>query len=157
MTAIPYVVGTVGMVLVGPAVGRQAGAQVATRLMALLVAAAGHRGRDAGAGDPVLKMVAFSVAGFGVFACLPVIWTLPTAYLSGAAAAGGIALVNSVGNLSGFFGPFAMGYIKDATGSFDGGLWVLAALGFIAMVIVLLFRHDPKLEEAPAVAEGFAD
>ena len=92
----------------------------------------------------------FTIAGFGIFSCLPVIWTLPTAYLSGPAAAGGIAVVNSVGNLSGFFGPYAMGYIKDQTGSFDGGLWSLAACGFIAMVIVLSFPHDAKLEDAPA-------
>ena len=58
---------------------------------------------------------------------------------------------NSVGNLSGFFGPFAMVYIKDATGSYNGGLWCLAACGFIAMGIVLALRHDSQLEEAPSV------
>jgi nitrate/nitrite transporter NarK len=99
--------------------------------------------------DPYLKMLAFTVAGFGIFASLPIIWTLPTAYLSGPAAAGGIAVVNSIGNLSGFFGPYAMGYIKDQTGSYAGGLWTLAICGFIAMGIVLALRHDSKLEEAP--------
>ncbi len=155
VTAIPYVVGTLGMVWWG----RRSDAKRERKwhaAVALFIAAGGILASTL-TQDPVLKMVAFSISGFGVFACLPVIWTLPTAYLSGAAAAGGIALVNSVGNLSGFFGPFAMGYIKDATGSFDGGLWVLAALGFGAMVIVLLFRHDAKLEEAPSVVQGYAD
>jgi ACS family tartrate transporter-like MFS transporter len=57
-------------------------------------------------------MVAFSVAGFGIFGSLPVFWTLPTAFLSGAAAAGGIAIINSIGNLAGFFGPSVMGMIQ---------------------------------------------
>ena len=73
-----------------------------------------------------MKMVALSVAGFGIFGCLPVFWTFPTAFLSGAAAAGGIALINSIGNLAGFAGPYAMGRIKDVTGSYTGGLLSLA-------------------------------
>src|SRR3954453_12325042 len=103
--------------------------------------------------SPVLKMLAFSVAGFGIFACLPVFWTLPTAFLTGAAAAGGIAVINSVGNLAGFAGPFAMGWIKDHSGSYAGGLLLLAALGIIAMGIVLMLGHDDSLERAPAAAE----
>ena len=60
-----------------------------------------------------MKMVALSVGAFGVFAVLPVFWTLPTAFLSGASAAAGIAVINSIGNLAGFFGPFVMGWLKD--------------------------------------------
>jgi len=81
-----------------------------------------------------------------------VFWTLPTAFLSGAAAAGGIAVINSIGNLAGFAGPFAMGWIKDHTGSYTGGLLLLAALGVIAGGIVLSVRHDDALEHAPAAA-----
>ena len=55
-------------------------------------------------------------------------WTLPTAFLSGTAAAGGIAMINSIGNLAGFAGPYAMGWIKDSTGSYAGGLLSLAAV-----------------------------
>jgi MFS transporter, ACS family, tartrate transporter len=87
--------------------------------------------------DPLTKMIALCVAGFGIFGCLPVFWTLPTAFLSGAAAAAGIAVINSIGNLAGFAGPFAMGWIKDATGSYSGGLQLLAALGAIGAAIVL--------------------
>ena len=92
--------------------------------------------------DPTMKMVALSIAGFGIFGCLPVFWTFPTAFLSGAAAAGGIALINSIGNLAGFAGPYAMGRIKDMTGSYTGGLLSLSAVGFIAMAIVLALRTD---------------
>jgi MFS transporter, ACS family, tartrate transporter len=99
--------------------------------------------------DPVLKVAALSIAGFGIFAVLPVFWTLPTAFLSGAAAAGGIAVINSVGNLSGFAGPFAMGWIRDATGSYTGGLLALAGAAVVAMLIVLALGHDATLESAP--------
>jgi MFS transporter, ACS family, tartrate transporter len=73
-----------------------------------------------------------------------------TAFLSGAAAAGGIALINSIGNLAGFAGPYAMGAIKDWTGSYTGGLPGLSAVGFLAMTLVLLLGHDSSLEHAPA-------
>ena len=63
-------------------------------------------------------MAALAVAGSGIFALLPVSWALPTAFLSGAAAASGIAIINSIGNLAGFAGPYAMGALEQATGSF---------------------------------------
>ena len=93
-----------------------------------------------------------SMAGFGVFANLPVFWTLPAAFLSGASAAAGIAIINALGNLAGFVGPYAMGWIKDATGSFGGGLLLIAALALISCIAVMLLRHDRALEAAPAPA-----
>ena len=115
----------------------------------LFVAAAGIAVSTA-LDDPLLKMISLCVAGFGIFGCLPVFWTLPTAFLSGAAAAAGIAVINSIGNLAGFAGPFAMGWIKDHTGSYAGGLLLLAGLGIMAMGIVLALGHDEKLERVPA-------
>lgn len=114
----------------------------------LLVAAAGIAASTAFA-DPTLKMIALCIAGFGIFACLPVFWILPTAFLSGAAAAAGIAVINSIGNLAGFAGPYAMGWIKDHTGSYTGGLLLLAGRGVIATGIVLTLGHDSSLERAP--------
>jgi ACS family tartrate transporter-like MFS transporter len=99
-----------------------------------------------------LKMLALSIAGFGIFGNLPVFWTLPTAFLSGAAAAGGIALINSIGNLAGFAGPYAMGAIKDLTGGYAAGLLCLSAAGFVAMTLVLMLGHDSSLEHAPVPA-----
>jgi len=149
VTAIPYLVGTIGMVWWGRHSDRhlERKGHVA---FALLVAAAGI-GIAALLDDPMLKMLLLSIAGFGIFASLPVFWTLPTAFLSGPAAAGGIAIINSIGNLSGFAGPYAMGYIRDATGTFTGGLFALAAAGAVGMVIVLVLRHDTALEGVPAV------
>jgi MFS transporter, ACS family, tartrate transporter len=140
VAALPYVVGLVSIVFWG----RRSDRQLERRFhlaFPLFVASAGI-GISTALDDPTLKMVALSVAGFGIFGCLPVFWTFPAAFLSGAAAAGGIALINSIGNLAGFAGPYAMGSIKDMTGSYTGGLLSLSAVGLIAMAIVLALRHD---------------
>jgi ACS family tartrate transporter-like MFS transporter len=147
ISATPYVVGTIGMVWWGRRSDRLVERRFHTAFP-LFVAAAGIAISTA-LDDPLLKMISLCVAGFGIFACLPVFWTLPTAFLSGAAAAAGIAVINSIGNLAGFAGPFAMGWIKDHTGSYAGGLLLLAGLGIIAMGTVLAFKHDESLERAP--------
>jgi ACS family tartrate transporter-like MFS transporter len=151
VSAAPYVIGLIGMVWWGRRSDRMAERRFHAALP-LFVAAAGIAVSTA-LDDPTLKMLSLCVAGFGIFACLPVFWTLPTAFLSGAAAAAGIAVVNSIGNLAGFAGPFAMGWIKDHTGSYAGGLLLLAALGIIAMGIVLMLGHDDELERAPSAAQ----
>jgi ACS family tartrate transporter-like MFS transporter len=148
VSAIPFVVGVVTIVWWG----RRSDAKMERRFhtaFPLFVAAAGLA---AGAflDDPTAKMAAFSVAGFGIFGALPVFWTLPTAFLSGAAAAGGIAIINSIGNLAGFAGPYVMGWVKDSTGSFTYGLLLLSAAAIVGMVIVLALGHDTALEKTPA-------
>jgi D-galactonate transporter len=151
IAALPYAVGTIAIVMWG----RRSDRKLERRFhlsFPLLVAAAGLA-TAALLDDPTMKMVALSIAGFGIFGCLPVFWTYPTAFLSGPAAAGGIALINSLGNLAGFAGPFAMGSLKDWTGTYTAGLFLLAALGLIAMVVVLNLHHDHALERAdPDVA-----
>lgn len=150
VSAVPYAVGTIAMVWWGLRSDRVGERRFHTAIP-LFIAAAGIAASTV-LDDPTLKMISFCVAGFGIFACLPVFWTLPTAFLSGAAAAAGIAVINSIGNLAGFAGPFAMGWIKDHTGSYAGGLLLLAGLGIIAGGIVLSLRHDDALERAPAPA-----
>jgi len=150
ITAIPYVVGTIGMVWYGLRSDRSMERKGHTAV-ALALAALGI-GVSTLLDYPVLKMVSLSVGAFGVFAVLPVFWTLPTAFLSGASAAAGIAAINSLGNLAGFFGPYAMGAIKDATGSFTGGLLFIAALAVVGMVVVLSLHHATALEQAPSPA-----
>ncbi len=147
VTAIPYVIGVAGMIWYG----RRSDAKKERRghaAVALAIAAIGIAASTM-FDDPIVKMALLSFGAFGVFSVLPVFWTLPTAFLSGSAAAAGIAAINSIGNLSGFAGPFAMGWIKDATGSFSGGLLAIAACAAIGMVIVLLLGHNSALEQAP--------
>jgi len=140
VAALPYIVGVVSIVFWG----RRSDRKLERRFhlaFPLFVASAGI-GISTALDDPTMKMAALSVAGFGIFGCLPVFWTFPAAFLSGAAAAGGIALINSIGNLAGFAGPYAMGSIKDMTGSYTGGLLSLSAVGLIAMAIVLALHSD---------------
>jgi MFS transporter, ACS family, tartrate transporter len=98
--------------------------------------------------NPVLMMVALILAQMGSAGIAPTFWALPTAMLSGSAAAGGIALINAVGNLGGFLGPYAMGVIQDATGSFPLGLLAIAMGAVVAGVVVLALGHDRRLEQA---------
>jgi ACS family tartrate transporter-like MFS transporter len=118
--------------------------------VALFLAATGMAA-SAFVDNPYVKMLLVSVGSFDVFAALPLIWTLPTAFLSGATAAGGIAAINALGNLSGFLGAYVVGYIKDQTGSFTGALLAIAAAGAVGMLAVILLPHDRRLEYA---AEG---
>ncbi len=99
--------------------------------------------------DPTLMMIAIILAQMGQSAIAPTFWTLPTAMLSGAAAAGGIALINAVGNLGGFLGPYLMGVIKDVTCSFNMGLLVIAMGALMSTVLLVALGHDRRLEEVP--------
>ena len=99
-------------------------------------------------GNPVLSAVALTICAMGVYAANATFWTLPTGFLTGSAAAGGIALINSIGNLGGFVGPYAIGWIKDATGETTLGLVLLAACSIIAGVVTFLMGHDSKIEMA---------
>ena len=81
-------------------------------------------------------MVLISVAGFGAFAFLPPFWALSTRYMAGAGAVGAataVGAINSIGNLAGFVSPYAIGYIKDATNSYEGGLITIAAVSYIGV------------------------
>jgi len=99
-------------------------------------------------GNPLLAAVALTISAMGLYAANTTFWTLPTGFLTGSAAAGGIALINSIGNLGGFGGPYAIGWIKDATGETTLGLVVLAAGPIMAGVVTVVMGHDSKLEMA---------
>ena len=155
VTAIPFLVGAISMVWYSRHSDRVLERKYHTAV-ALLIGAVGLIATTLG-GSLTLTMIAFSVSAFGVFSMLPVFWTLPTAFLSGATAAAGIAVINSLGNLSGFVGPFAVGYIKDATGSYNGGLLLIAGLMLLAMVVVLAIGHDHSLEKASVAQKAAAE
>jgi MFS transporter, ACS family, tartrate transporter len=78
-------------------------------------------------GSSFWSLAAMSLALAGIYGVRPAFWPLPSKFLSGTAAAGGIALINSIGNLGGYFGPFIVGWIKDSTNSFEMALYFLAA------------------------------
>jgi len=89
----------------------------------------------------------------GQYTIAPTFWPLPTAMLSGVAAAGGIALINAVGNLGGFLGPYMYGLIKDATGGSDLiALMAIGAAPVISAIILVVLGHDSRLERIPSKA-----
>jgi MFS transporter, ACS family, tartrate transporter len=151
ITAIPYAVG-VAAVVIWPLLSDRMQERKWNTALAFLVAAAGLA-LSTYFPDPVLKITMLCIAAVGMFAIAPLFWTLPTAFLSGTAAAGGIALINSIGNLAGFVAPYAMGYLKDATGGFSAGLLAVAFFPFLSAVLVLILGHNPALERSVAPAE----
>ncbi len=152
VTAIPYVVGLCAMLWYSRRSDRHLERRSHTAV-ALLLAATGL-GVSTILDQPILKMLALSLAGFGVYAALSVFWTLPTAMLSGAAAAAGIAVINSLGNLAGFVGPMVIGAIKDATGSYAGGLLAVSYTVVLGVVVLLGLGHDRALERPPELQPG---
>ena len=97
----------------------------------------------AGLSSSVVAVVAALVlVNVGISAAKPPLWSMPTLFLSGPAAAAGIATINSIGNLGGFFGPAMIGWIKDQTGSFAGGLWFVAALLVLSAALTLVLARS---------------
>ena len=143
LSAIPYGVGAVAMVLTARRSDRTGERRRHVALSALVgsigLALAGASGHNTVAG-----MTALSIGTAGVLSTLPLFWTMPTAMLAGASAAAGIALINSIGNLSGFLAPYVVGAITDATGSQTYGLYVLAAALLLgaAMTMGLKTQHQ---------------
>ncbi|GAC1683733.1 MAG: MFS transporter [Gemmatimonadaceae bacterium] len=102
--------------------------------------------------SPVLALLALSVAAVGLRGYLGPFWTLPTMFLSREAAAAGIALINSLGNLGGFVGPSLVGVVRDTTGSFRGALLVLALAALGGGVVALQLRYASVLQPQRGVA-----
>jgi ACS family tartrate transporter-like MFS transporter len=89
-------------------------------------------------------LVGMSIAAMGFYGSKGPFFAMPPMFLSGPALAAGIAWINSIGNLGGFFGPWYVGVMKDMTGNYAGGLYGLALLGFIAALVCALFLHIPN-------------
>jgi ACS family tartrate transporter-like MFS transporter len=82
-------------------------------------------------------LLAMCLATIGFYGMKPVFWPLPSQFLSGTAAAGGIAIINSIGNLGGFFGPMLLGWVKETTGGYSAGIYVLAGCALVSTVLAL--------------------
>jgi MFS transporter, ACS family, tartrate transporter len=100
--------------------------------------------------SPLWSVLAISIGAAGTLAIVPIFWTLPAAILNGAAAAGAIALINAIGNVGGFAGPFMIGWIKDTSGSFTWGLLAVAAGVLMTGIMALGLGHDSRAEHGEA-------
>ena len=102
--------------------------------------------------NPMLSLVCICIAAIGVYAAMGVWWTVPTTFLSGAAAAGATALINSIANLGGYFGPYLLGVIKGQTGSYDYGYFALAACMLLAGMVMLTLKKETAAAPAMTAA-----
>jgi len=146
LTALPYLLGAIATVFWGRHADKTqervwhfvlpAGIASAGFLTAALVP------------DPAIQFTALCAGTVGVTCAAPMFWAFPTRFLRASAAAGGIALINSVGNLAGYAGPSIMGFMKEATGTFAGGLLALAASVGVAALLALELRGKRSVREA---------
>jgi len=136
LSAIPYVAATIGLVVVGASSDRYAERRWHVAVPCL-IGAAGFVLTVIAPQTLAVALAALSMAAFGIWGTLGPFWTLPTAFLRGTAAAGGIALVNSVGNVGGFIGPILVGWIRESTGQFAPGLLTLAGILVLGAVVVV--------------------
>jgi ACS family tartrate transporter-like MFS transporter len=104
------------------------------------------------AGTVLAVLLTLTLVNVGVSAAKPPLWSMPTMFLSGSAAAAGIATINSIGNLGGFVGPAMIGWIKDLTGSFQGGLFFVAGLLVFSAVLTLVLARSQRRSAATAVS-----
>jgi ACS family tartrate transporter-like MFS transporter len=150
VTTFPYIAGVLGMIFWARHSDKTHERREHVGL-ALLIAGLCIAGTTV-VDNPVGKMILLTIAGFGMLGAQPCFWALPATFLTGPAAAAGLAAVNSLGNLSGFFGPYVMGRVKDATGSYTIALLAISVILGFAMLVALSLQHDQKLEN-PALYE----
>lgn len=135
LTAVPYVFGTIAMVVCGWISDR-----TKDRFWILTITCGcACLGLIFGAmlRDSLWVLAAFSLATVGFYGMKSPFWPLPSTFLTGPALAAGLAFINSLGNFAGYLGPIAVGYAKDATGSFEVGLYVLAGSAAVSTLTAL--------------------
>ena len=146
LSALPFVFGAIGMVLLGRhsdrTMERKGHVAVALSMAAIGIGLSGI------VSSPIIIMTLLCFAQIGVSSVPPMFWPLPASFLTGASAAAGIAAINSLGNLSGFAGPYAMGYLKDLTGNFTAGLLMLAGCALLGAIVAVSLRIDVKREQS---------
>jgi ACS family tartrate transporter-like MFS transporter len=141
LTMIPYICGGISMVTWGY-VSDRVGERRWNLLAACVVSTAGLiiAGMTMGTW---WALVGMSIAAIGFYGSKGPFWSMPPMFLTGMAAAGAIAWINSLGNLGGFFGSWYVGFMKDLTGSYAGGLYGLALFGLVSAFVCAFFLHIP--------------
>ena len=139
ISAIPFLVSWPVMLLVGWNSDRT-GERCWHTAFGYGLAAAGLAGSLWAGNRIIAGVIMFSIAASGLNARLPAFWALPHSFLGGTAAAASIGVINCIGGLGGFFGPYILGALSTSTGSYAGGVWFLAGASLLAALLVLLLR-----------------
>ncbi len=155
VTMIPYLCGTVGMVVWGWYSDRT-GERRWNLFAACLCAVFGLilAGQTIGTWWAIVGM---SIAAVGFYGSKGPFWSMPSMMLTGTAAAAGIAWINAVGNLGGFFGPTVVGWAKDYTGNFAAGLYALAGFALVSAIVSAFWLDIPNPAATPEVASAPAE
>jgi ACS family tartrate transporter-like MFS transporter len=144
---VPYVFSLAILWVFGVSSDRS-GRRVLHFCLSALLASAGFAIAAIGGNDTIV-IFGFCLASGGVFSGLATFWTVPPLFLGGTAAAGAFALINSVGNLSGYFGPAMMGWLRQVTGDYKAGLWACVAVPIIAALSMALLSKS-LVSKSPA-------
>jgi len=143
LSSVPYITGCAGMLTIGYLSDRFK--ERKWHLIACLLTIAIGLGTAGFLGNSIGAIAAISFATIGIMGAKGPFWPIPSAYLTGAGAAAGIAFINSLGNLGGFAGPYMVGFAKRMTNSFSGGLYALAIMTFAGAIVTLIaVRIRPK-------------
>ncbi|MDF2991719.1 MAG: permease of the major facilitator superfamily [Microbacterium sp.] len=102
------------------------------------------------AGSPALTIAVITLTAMAIFAALPNFWTLPTKFLTGAAAAAGVALINTIGNLAGFSAPYVTGAVHDWTGGYEVPMFIVGAVLLVSAVLMAVLARRTATAPAPA-------
>ncbi len=154
LSAVPYITAMIAVVVVGRSSDRRLERRYHCAL-SCLAAAVGLMLIGRFATHPSLAFAALVLGVSGVLSAFSPFWQMPTMLLTGTAAAGGIALINSIGNLSGWLGPFVVGWLMDITGRTAAGLYVIACLETAAALLIVLFI--PREHSMGASLNSIAD
>lgn len=138
VSSVPYICATIAMLLWARHVDR-GGDKINNVAMTCFLTAAGLVASVL-SGSFLPAIAGLTLALIGATAARALFWAIPTRFLTGIAAAGGLAFINSIGAIGGFVGPFTMGWLRDLTGSFSAGLVGLACLGLLSGILTLLLR-----------------
>ncbi|RMN68658.1 putative 4-hydroxyphenylacetate permease [Pseudomonas syringae] len=147
ISAVPYLMAGVFMLLVG----RSADLRNERRwhlVVPMLMGATGLLIAANFATLPIVAIIGLTIATMGALTSLPMFWPLPTALLSASVAAGGLALINSIGQMAGFLSPYLVGWIKDQTGSTTLALYALAALTIVGSLVALRVSRSAAVKVA---------
>jgi sugar phosphate permease len=140
ISALPYLIGFVALLLVGVSSDRSGERRWHTA-GPMLVAGAGLLLSAASQSSAPLAVAMFCIAAAGLYSFFPAFWALPTTFLTGSAAAASIGLINSIGNLGGFAGPYVVGYLNNKTNSFLGGMVYLSLSAIVGAALILTLRR----------------
>ena len=147
-TSVPYIFGTVGMIICGYVTDRMH--ERRWNLFFTCLAAAVGMFAAALLTGSFWALAGMSVATIGFYGMKTSFWPLPSTFLSGTAAAAAIAGINSIGNLGGLIGPIAVGWLRDTTGSFEAGLFFLSGCALVLAIVTLVAVRERRSRVEPA-------